>query len=189
MGNNRNSGSQQQRNWRQVADTIFLLGWRKFVLVVLLWVVTAVVTWVILGPPVTYLGLPGGEIADVIRETQSLGHRLGWVKDGRVGIVPTLIAILGTVIIPLYLLVVLGYVIVRRRPRSQYLRLNRYTLLLIPAFFLGIFLHNFVYAMFFPYFVHAGGDEGVFFLFSLIGIPLYLLIVLLNTFINFLSSK
>jgi hypothetical protein len=50
-------------------------------------------------------------------------------------------------------------------------------------------LHNFVYAMFFPYFVVTGGDEAVFFLAALIGIPLYLLVVIVNTVIHFISGK
>lgn len=105
------------------------------------------------------------------------------------GLLPTLIFVLGTVVIPIYLVLALAYTIIRTQPRSRYLLLNRYTLLTIPAFFLGILLHNVVYAMFYPYFMREGGDEGVFFVVALIGIPLYFLLVLLNTIVKFISGR
>jgi ligand-binding sensor domain-containing protein len=99
----------------------------------------------------------------------------------RAGLLATAVFLAGTVVIPIYLLMALVYTVVRTQPRSRYMRLNRYSLLLIPAFFLAILLHNLVYAMFYPYYLREGSDEGVFLMLALFAIPFYFLLIVFNT--------
>lgn len=172
--------------WQERADAIFLPGWRKFLAVGVLWVTAVVVTWSLFGLlDLFFSALRGEDVVELVRQALADGQVAGLGGS----VLPALVFGLGAVIIPLYLLAALVYTIVRTQPSGRYLRLSWYTLLLIPAFFVGVFLHNFVYAMFFPYFVLTGGDEAVFFLVALIGIPLYLLAVVVNTVIHFISGK
>ncbi|NCF67365.1 MAG: hypothetical protein GWP61_15460, partial [Chloroflexi bacterium] len=70
------------------------------------------------------------------------------------------------------------YTAVRRLQPKQYLLLSRWTLLVLPAFVVAVLLHNFVYALFYPAFLREDGDEGIFFVVALLGIPIYLVVVL-----------
>jgi hypothetical protein len=115
---------------------------------------------------------------------------LTWtVFRSRGGILAMVVAELGATVIPLYLLLALAYTIVRTQPRSRYLRLNPFTLLLIPAVIGSIVLHNLLYATFYPYFQRQGGDEGVFFLLGVIVLPVYFLLVLGYTVITFVNDR
>lgn len=105
------------------------------------------------------------------------------------GILATAAFILGTVVIPIYLVIALVYTIIRTQPRSRYLRFNRYTLLLIPAFVLAALLHNLVYAMFYPYYLREGSDEGVFLMLALLAIPFYILLTMFNTILWLFSER
>lgn len=107
----------------------------------------------------------------------------------RSGTWATLVVGLGAVLVPLYLLLALVYTIIRTQPRECYLCLNRKTLLLIPAFVLGVVLHNLLFALFFPYFQRYDGDEGVLFIATILGIPFYFLVVLVNTIITALRRR
>ncbi len=182
------SGKRQKR-WRQILDPLLLLSWRKLLLVLIIWALTAALTWAffdLLNDLFSSAQEPvGGSVTDIIRESN--GDLVIATWGGAV--LPSIVFVIGTLVIPLYLVLALVYTIVRTQPRNRYLRLNRYTLLLIPAFFLAVLLHNFVYAMFYPYFLRENGDEGVFFIVALFGIPLYFLVVMLNTIFQFISRK
>lgn len=104
------------------------------------------------------------------------------------GLLPEVVFQLGAAAIPLYLIVALAFTIVRTQPRGRYLRLNRYMLLLLPAFLLSAVLHNILYALYYPYFQREVGDEGPFFLLAVLVLPLYLLVVLLYTALTFIRG-
>jgi hypothetical protein len=181
MKNNRSAN-----NWQKAADALFLPGWRKFLAVGVLWAAAVAATWALFGLlDVFFSVLTGANVVEIVRQVLADGQRTGLAG----GVLPALVFWVGAVIIPLYLLAALVYTIVRTQAPRRYLQLSWHTLLLIPAFVVGVFLHNFVYAMFFPYFVVTGGDEAVFFLAALIGIPLYLLVVIVNTVMHFISGK
>lgn len=118
-----------------------------------------------------------------------LAAALTWWLESSTGVLQTVIFVTGAALVPLYLLAALAYTIVRTQPPGRYLRINRYTLLLIPAFVAGAVLHNVVYAMFYPMFTREDGDEGVFFIAALLGIPLYFLFLLLNTIVHALRGN
>jgi len=151
-----------------------------------LWAAAVAATWALFGLlDVFFSVLTGANVVEIVRQALADGQRTGLAG----GVLPALVFWVGAVIIPLYLLAALVYTIIRTQAPRRYLQLSWYTLLLIPAFVVGVILHNFVYAMFFPYFVVTGGDEAVFFLAALIGIPLYLLVVIVNTVIHFISGR
>jgi hypothetical protein len=112
----------------------------------------------------------------------------GWCCWGElplgVGLLPATFFVLGTLVLPVYVLSSLVYTTVRTQPPAAYLRLRWRTLLLIPAFILGVFLHNFNYALFFDHFSAFGGDEAVFFIVSLLLLPAYLLVSIVYTWLN-----
>lgn len=181
MNGNRIFGSGRGA-WREKADALFWLNWRKFLAALLLWLITAAATWALFGLlDAFFRGLTGTDVVDLVRE--SVGG------NGRVGVLTAVVAGFGSAVIPLYLLLALVYTIVRTQPRRRYLRLSWYTLLVVPAFFLGVVLHNLVYAFFFPYFVQSGGDEPVFFISALLGLPLYLILVATNTIIHLIKGR
>lgn len=173
-------------DWQKAADALLLPGWRKFLVVAVLWAAAVTATWALFGLlDIFFDALTGANVVDLVRQTLADRQTTGMAGSA----LSTLVFWFGAVIIPLYLLAALAYTIVRTQPPRRYLQLSWYTLLLIPAFLVGIFLHNFVYAMFFPYFVVTEGDEAVFFLVALIGIPLYLLLVVANTIRHFISGS
>lgn len=178
------------RSWKQTFDAIFLFNWRKGFLVVLLLAATAVAMWAVFGmADLFFQGLSGEDVIGVVNRRLAGGQATGIAASGSGIVLATLVYLVGAVLIPLYLLVAPAYTIVRTQPRRRYLQLSWFTLLLIPAFFLGVVLHNVFYALFFPYFVHTGGDEPVLFLAVFIGIPLYLLVIIVNTIIHFISGR
>ena len=100
-----------------------------------------------------------------------------WAALGNgVGLLPGTLFVMGTLVIPIYVLASLVYTTARTRPTAAYLQLSWRTLLLIPAFFIGVLLHNFIYALFYDHFSAYGGDEAVFFIVSLLLLPAYFLI-------------
>lgn len=173
-------------NWREITDAIFLLSWRKFLVAGALWAAAVAAMWAIFGLlDVLFDALTGVNVVDFVHQTVTTEQATGLAATA----LPTLIFLFGAVAVPLYLLLTLAYTIVSTQPPRRYLQLSWYTLLLIPAFVVGVLLHNFVYAMFFPYFTITGGDEAVFFLVALLGIPLYLLLVVVNSIIHFIRGK
>jgi ligand-binding sensor domain-containing protein len=99
----------------------------------------------------------------------------------KIGLVPNTVFILGTVLIPLYFLISLGYTVIRKH--DQYLLLSWKTLLIIPAGLLLVVLHNLVYGLFIEGFDRVGHDEWVFFL-AIPVIPLFFIISLVYTVIR-----
>ena len=60
---------------------------------------------------------------------------------------------------------------------EKYFLLNlKKLLIIIFAFIAAVLLHNFVYALFYDYFIRTGGDEPFFFIIAVIIIPAYFLI-------------
>lgn len=97
--------------------------------------------------------------------------------------------VLGTVVIPLYFLVSLVYTLIRRMGYDKFLLLSWRTVLIIPAWILSVLLHNLIYGLFYDHYSRAGGDEAVFFIFSIIIIPLYFIISLVYTVMRLVRSR
>jgi hypothetical protein len=64
---------------------------------------------------------------------------------------------------------------------AQYLALGRQTLWLVPVFIVAVFLHGALYALFYEHYSRLGGDEAVFFIVALLGVPLYFAVSLVYT--------
>lgn len=138
--------------WLQLLDRLFLLSWRKVIVALVVCGLAAGIVWAV---------------------AEAFDGRM-FVLDG----LATAAFYVGTLVIPLYLIVGLVYTAVRRLQPKQYLLLSRWTLLVLPAFVVAVLLHNFVYALFYPAFLREDGDEGIFFVVALLGIPIYLVVVL-----------
>lgn len=101
-----------------------------------------------------------------------------------VGLIANAVFILGTLVIPLYLVVSLVYTLIRKMGYDKFFLLSWRTVLIIPAWIVSVLLHNFIYAAFFDRYSRTGGDEAVFFILAIFVIPLYFMISLVYTVIR-----
>ena len=145
-------------------DKYFLLSWKRVLIIVGVWVLSVLLHKAIYALFCDYLAT-------------------------EVGLAAKAVFILGTVVIPLYFLVSLVYTLIRRMGYDKFLLLSWRTVLIIPAWILSVLLHNLIYGLFYDHFSRAGGDEAVFFIFSIIIIPLYFIISLVYTVMRLVRNR
>ena len=107
--------------------------------------------------------------------------------SNNIGLAVNIVFTLGTLIIPLYLIISLVYTAIRKVDRDRYLLLSWKTLLVIPAFALSVLLHGVIYGLFYESYSRYGGDEALFFIIALILIPIYIIISLIYSVIRMLG--
>jgi hypothetical protein len=95
--------------WLQLLDRLFLLSWRKVIVALVVCGLAAGIVWAV---------------------AEAFDGRM-FVLDG----LATAAFYVGTLVIPLYLIVGLVYTAVRRLQPKQYLLLSRWTLLVLPGLF------------------------------------------------------
>lgn len=116
-------------------------------------------------------------------------HKAIYYFSIKVALAANALFILGTGVIPVYLLVSFVYTVIRKTGYDKFLLLSWRTVLIIPAWILSAISHNLVYAAFYDYYSRMGGDEAVFFILAIFVIPLYFIISLVYTVIRLVRSR
>ncbi len=121
----------------------------------------------------------------------ALLHKAIYYFAIKVDLATDVLFILGTVAIPVYLIISLVYTLIRKMGYQKFLLLSWRTVLIIPAWLLSVLLHGVNYALFYEhYWPHGPGgpDEAVFFFVALLVIPLYFIVSVVYTVIRLVRS-
>jgi amino acid transporter len=126
-------------------------------------------------------------------------HRSAYRYDGtswqtittQIVLSANIVFVLAQVLIPIYLLISIGYTLVRRMERDKYLLLRLETvLILILAGVLSVLVSIVFHHLFMDHFRRIGGDSTVFiFVLAFFGIPLYFIISIVYTVFRKVVSR